>query len=157
MNTNWPLHIKLTRNYVQMAQTIYRNVWESKEIRTLILGILMISICSLLELIFIFFQFELENSVLAFLFTEIELLDGTFTPFLILFHLIIWGILVFCTLVVYAVVREYAGGRMGVLEIIGIILIYAITAFLLFDIWFALYFVGLSALIIGYMYVALVE
>ncbi|MFX0152257.1 MAG: hypothetical protein ACFFAJ_15830, partial [Candidatus Hodarchaeota archaeon] len=97
----------------------------------------------------------LQNSFLFFLYTEIPLFGGTFTPILTLFHLVVWGVGFFSSLVVYAVIREYTGGRTGVLEIIGILLIFIVSSWLIFNEWFALYFIGVSALIIGYMYTAL--
>ncbi|MFX0171258.1 MAG: hypothetical protein ACFE9L_05005 [Candidatus Hodarchaeota archaeon] len=138
-----------------MAETIYRNFWLSEEVRTILLGILMFSICFLLELIFLFFPNELQNSFLFFLYTEIPLFGGTFTPILTLFHLVVWGIGFFSSFIVYAVIREYTGGRTGVLEIIAILLIFVVSSWLIFNEWFALYFVGVSALIIGYMYIVL--
>ncbi|MFX0151061.1 MAG: hypothetical protein ACFFAJ_09795, partial [Candidatus Hodarchaeota archaeon] len=65
-----------------MAESIYRNFWLSEEVRTILLGILMFSICFLMELIFLFFPNELQNSFLFFLYTEIPLFGGTFTPIL---------------------------------------------------------------------------
>ncbi|MFX0125031.1 MAG: hypothetical protein ACFFAE_15475 [Candidatus Hodarchaeota archaeon] len=140
-----------------MAQTLYRNLWVSKEVRTLILGTLILSICALLELLFLFFPVELENSFLEFLFWDFELFGGTFTPLLTVFHLIVWGIMFFSTLMVYAVVREYAGGRTGLLEITGIIVIFAFSSLIIYEVWFALFFVGVSGLIIGYLYLSLAE
>ncbi|UCG89528.1 MAG: hypothetical protein JSU57_03385 [Candidatus Heimdallarchaeota archaeon] len=140
-----------------MAQTLYRNLWASKEVRTLILGTLILSICALLELLFLFFPVELQNSFLGYLFWEIELFDGTFTPLLTLFHLIVWGIMFFSTIMVYTMVREYTGGRTGLLEITGIILIFAVSSLVIYGEWFALYFVGVSALVLGYLYLALTE
>jgi hypothetical protein len=137
-----------------MAESIYQNLWLSKEVRTILLGVLMLSICFLLELIFLFFPNELQTS-LEFLYLEIPLFGGTFTPILTLFHLIIWGIGFFSCLLVYAVIREYAGGRTGVLEIIAILLIFIVSGWLIFNEWFVIFFVGVSALIIVYMYFAL--
>jgi hypothetical protein len=139
-----------------MAQTIYRNLWVSKEVRTLILGTLILSICALLELLFLFFPIELEN-FLEFLFWEFELFDGTFTPLLTVFHLIVWGIMFFSTLMVYTMIREYTGGRTGLLEIAGIIVIFAFSSLIIYEVWFALYFVGVSGLILGYLYLSLAE
>ncbi|MFX1516725.1 MAG: hypothetical protein ACFFC6_10470 [Promethearchaeota archaeon] len=140
-----------------MAETIYRNLWVSKEVRTIILGTLILSICALLELLFLFFPVDLENSVLEFMFWELELFGGTFTPLLTIFHLIIWGIMLFCTLMVYAVLREYTGGRTGLLEIAAIIVIFAFLCLVIYEVWFALYFVGVSGLILGYLYLSLAE
>ncbi len=136
----------------RMAQFLYRNLWVSKEVRTLILGVLMFSICFLLELIFLFFPVDLETSFLEFLFWELELFEGTFTPLLTLLHLIVWGLMFFSVLMVYAMIREYTGGRTGLLEIAGIILIFTVTSLAVFNEWFALYFLGVSGLIIGYLY-----
>ncbi len=139
-----------------MAQTIYRNLWVSKEVRTLILGTLILSICALLELLFLFFPIELEN-YLEFLFWEFELFEGTFTPLLTVFHLIVWGIMFFSTLMVYTMIREYTGGRTGLLEIAGIIVIFAFSSLVIYDVWFGLFFVGVSGLILGYLYLSLAE
>ena len=138
-----------------MAQTLYRNLWASKEVRTSILGALILSICLLLELIFLFFPVELENSFLEFLFWELPLFEGTFTPLLTIFHLVILGVMFFSTLMVYAIVREYTGGRIGLLEIIGIIAIFAVPSMIIFDAWFGMFFLGVASLIIGYLYLAL--
>ena len=140
-----------------MAQTIYRNLWVSKEVRTLILGTLIISICALLELLFLFFPGELEESALELLFWELELFGGTFTPLLTVFHLIVWGIMFFSTVMVYAVIREYAGGRTGLLEIAAIIVFFVFSCLIIYDVWFALYFIGVSGLILGYLYLSLTE
>ena len=139
-----------------MAQTIYRNLWVSKEVRTLILGTLILSTCALLELLFLFFPVELENS-LEFLFWEFDLFGGSFTPLLIVFHLIVWGIMFFSTLMVYTMIREYTGGRTGLLEIAGINVIFAFSSLMIFDVWFGLFFVGVSGLILGYLYLSLAE
>ena len=138
-----------------MAQTLYRNLWASKEVRTLILGTLILSICLLLELIFLFFPVELEDSFLVFLYWELTVFDGIFTPFLTIFHLIIWGVMFFSTLMVYAIIRDYTGGRTGLLEIVAIIAFFAVMSMIIFDAWFALFFLGVASLIIGYMYLAL--
>ncbi|MFX0209366.1 MAG: hypothetical protein ACFFDT_25505 [Candidatus Hodarchaeota archaeon] len=140
-----------------MAQTLYRNLWASEEVRSLILGTLMLSICALLELLFLFFPIELQNSFIGTLFWEFEIFGGTFTPLLTVFHLIVWGLMFFSTLMVYAMVREYTGGRTGLLEITGIILIFAVSSLIIYDAYFALLFVGVSALILGYLYLALAE
>ncbi len=140
-----------------MAQTVYRNLWASEEVRTLILGTLMLSICFLLELLFIFFPVELQNSFLEFIFWEIELFGGTYSILLTVFHLIMWGTMFFSTLMVYTMIREYAGGRTGLLEIAGIILIFTISSLLIYNEWFALFFLGVSGLIMGYIYLTLAE
>ncbi|MHA2223621.1 MAG: hypothetical protein ACXAC8_00200 [Candidatus Hodarchaeales archaeon] len=136
-----------------MAQTLYRNLWVSEEVRTFILGTFLLSICILLELIFIFFPTEIETSILGFLFWEL----GTFTPLLTIFHIIIWEIMFFSTLMDYAVVREYTGGRTGLLEIGVITLLFTLTSGLIFNEWFVLFFLAFSILIIGYMYLALAD
>lgn len=140
-----------------MAQTVYRNLWASEEVRTLILGTLMLSICFLLELLFIFFPDELQNSFLEFIFWELELFGGTYSPLMTVFHLIIWGTMFFSALMVYTLIREYAGGRTGLLEIAGIILIFTISSLLIFNEWFALFFLGVAGLIMGYLYLTLAE
>ena len=96
-----------------MAQYLYRNLWAPKELRTLLLGILMVATGGLLELSFLFFVEEIKNSFLGVLYMEIDLLGGTFTPLLTIFHLVIWGLIFFNTLMVYTVIREYIGARTG--------------------------------------------
>jgi len=139
-----------------MAQTLYRNLWASEEVRTLILGTLMLSICFLLELLFLFFPVDLQN-FLEFLFWEFELFGGTFTPLLTIFHLIVWGIMFFSTLLVYTMIREYTGGRTGLLEIAGITLIFTLSSLIIYNEFFSIFFVGVSALIVGYLYLAIAE
>ena len=56
---------------------------------------------------------------------------------------------------VYAMIREYTGGRTGLLEITGIALVFTISSLVIFNEWFAFYFVGVSGLIVGYLYLAL--
>jgi hypothetical protein len=58
---------------------------------------------------------------------------------------------------VYTVIREYTGGRTGISEIAGIIIILTITTGLIFDEWFALFFLIASSLIIGYLYLVVGE
>jgi hypothetical protein len=58
---------------------------------------------------------------------------------------------------VYAVIREYTGGRTGLLEIAGIIVFFAFSSLIIYEVWFALYFVGVSGLILGYLYLSLAE
>jgi hypothetical protein len=58
---------------------------------------------------------------------------------------------------VYSIIREYTGGRTGLIEIAGIIVILAFSCGLIYDAWFALFFVGVSVVIVGYMYFILVE
>ncbi len=140
-----------------MAETLYRNLWKSKEIRTLILGLLLFSMMFLLELIFLFFPDELQQSFLAFIFSEIPLLGNTLTPIVTILHLIAWGLIFFSSLMVYSIIREYSGGRTGLLEILGIIVILTVLCGLLYDVWFALFFIGVSTAIVGYMFLALAE
>ena len=135
-----------------MAQLLYRNLWAPKELRTLLLGILMLSLGFLLELIFLFFVDGIKNSFLGVLYWELTLLGGTTTPLLIIFHLVVWSIVFFASLMVYTVIREYSGGRTGISEIAGIIIILTITTGLIFDEWFALFFLIASTLITGYLY-----
>ncbi len=135
-----------------MAQLLYRNLWAPKELRTLFLGVLMLSLGFLLELIFLFFVVDIKNSFLGVLYWELTLLGGTTTPLLIIFHLVVWSIVFFASLMVYTVIREYSGGRTGVSEIVGIIIILTITTGLIFDEWFALFFLIASTLITGYLY-----
>ena len=134
-----------------MALYLYRNLWAPKQLRTLLLGVLMVSIGFLLELIFLFFLNDIKNSFLGVLYTEIPFM-GLETPFLTLFHLLVWAMIFFSTLMVYSVIREYTGGRTGMSEIIVIIAIIAITTWLLFDIWFSVFFILLAAGIIVYIY-----
>ncbi|MHA2174425.1 MAG: hypothetical protein ACXABI_06320 [Candidatus Hodarchaeales archaeon] len=136
-----------------MALYLYRNLWAPKQLRTLLLGVLMLSIGFLLELIFLFFLDDIKNSFLGVLYTEISFM-GTQTPLLILFHLLVWGMIFFSTLMVYSVIREYSGGRTGMSEIIGIIAVIAITTWLLFDTWFSVFFILLATGIILYIYLS---
>ena len=140
-----------------MAQLLYRNLWAPKELRTLLLGVFMISLGFLLELIFLFFLDDIKNSFLGVLYWELTLLGGSTMPLLIIFHLIVWSIIFFSTLMVYTVIREYTGGRTGISEIAGIIIILTITVGLIFDEWFALFFLIVSCLIIGYLYLVVGE
>ena len=140
-----------------MAQLLYRNLWAPKELRTLLLGVFMISLGFLLELIFLFFLDDIKNSFLGVLYWELTLLGGSTTPLLTIFHLIVWSIIFFSTLMVYTVIREYTGGRTGISEIAGIIIILTITVGLIFDEWFALFFLIVSCLIIGYLYLVVGE
>ncbi|MHA2167692.1 MAG: hypothetical protein ACXACY_23175 [Candidatus Hodarchaeales archaeon] len=140
-----------------MAQYLYRNLWVPKELRTLLLGILMVSTGGLLELIFLFFVEEIKKSFLGVLYMEIDLLGGTFTPLLTIFHLTVWGVIFFNTLMVYTVIREYIGARTGLTEIGAIILIFAVTTWLLFNEWFAVLFVIISCAIIAYLYLVIGE
>lgn len=135
-----------------MAQYLYRNLWAPRELRTLLLGILMVITGGLLELSFLFFVEDIKNSFLGVLYLEIDLLGGTFTPILTIFHLVVWGVIFFSTLMVYTVIREYIGARTGLTEIGVIILIFAITTWLLFNEWFAVLFVAISCGIIAYLY-----
>jgi hypothetical protein len=111
----------------------------------------MVSIGFLLELIFLFFLDDIKNSFLGVLYTEIPFM-GTDTPLLTLFHLFVWSMIFFSTLMVYSVIREYTGGRTGMSEIIGIIAIIAITTMLLFDMWFSVFFILIATGIILYIY-----
>ncbi|MHA1978310.1 MAG: hypothetical protein ACW98F_15620 [Candidatus Hodarchaeales archaeon] len=140
-----------------MAQLLYRNLWAPRELRTLLLGVLMITLGFLLELIFLFFLEDIRNSFLGVLYWELSLLGGSTTPLLILFHLIIWSVIFFATLMVYTVIREYSGGRTGISEIAGIVIVLTITTGLIFDEWFALFFLIASTLITGYLYLAVGE
>jgi len=140
-----------------MTETLYRNLWKSKEIRTLILGILVLLMMFLLELIFLFFPDDLQQSFLAFIFLEVPLFGNTLTPIVTILHLIVWGLIFFSSLMVYSIIREYSGGRTGLLEILGIIVILTVLCGLLYDVWFALFFIGVSTAIVGYMFLALAE
>ena len=140
-----------------MARTLYTQLWMSKEIRSLILGVLLLSMMFLLELIFLFFPNDLQQSFLAFLFLEFPLLGGTFTPLLTIFHLITWGLMFFSSLIVYSIIREYTGGRTGLIEIAVIIAILAFSCGLIYDAWFALFFISFSIAIVGYMYLILAK
>ncbi len=141
-----------------MAKNLYQNLWVSKEIRTLILGVLTLSMMFLLELIFLFFSDDLKQSIIALLFWEISPpFGGIFTPLLTIFHLIAWGLMFFSSLMVYTVIREYTGGRTGLIEIIGIIAVLTIICGTIYDGWFALFFIGVSVSIIGYIYFLFAE
>ena len=133
-------------------QTLYQNIWVSKENRTLILSILLLLISFLLELTFLFFPDILENTFFPFLLVEIDLFGGTFQPLLYILHLALWGLMFFTTLIVYTSIKAYSGGRTGLLEIGAIILIYAVTAILIFDQWFSLFVIAVDLLLLGYLY-----
>ncbi len=79
------------------------------------------------------------------------------TPIVTILHLIVWGLIFFSSLMVYSIIREYSGGRTGLLEILGIIVILTVLCGLLYDAWFALFFIGVSIAIVGYMFLALAE
>ncbi|MHA1971652.1 MAG: hypothetical protein ACTSW1_01595 [Candidatus Hodarchaeales archaeon] len=136
-------------------QVLYRNLWSPKEIRTLVLSILLLFMSVLLELVFLFFPNILENTFFAFLLIEVDIFGGTFQPLFVFLHLITWSIMFFATLIVYTNVKEYTGGRTGLAEIGAIIATYIIIAYLIFDFWFSLYLFGFYCLIIGYMYLAI--
>ncbi|MHA1969251.1 MAG: hypothetical protein ACW964_15805, partial [Candidatus Hodarchaeales archaeon] len=87
----------------------------------------------------------------------ITLFGGTMTPLLTIFHLIAWGLMFFSSFMVYTIIREYTGGRTGMLEIIGIIAVLTIVCGLIYDAWFALLFIGVSGSIIGYLYIVFAE
>jgi hypothetical protein len=108
-------------------------------------------------MIFLFLPEDLQNSFLSFLYIELDFFGGTYTPLLVAFHLIVWGIMFFSCLMVYAILREYTGGRTGILEIAGIIIVFMVSGWLIFNEWFALYFAGVATLIMGYLYLALAE
>jgi len=111
-----------------MAQFLYRNLWAPKELRTLLIGTLLVSLGFLLELMFLFFLEDIKQSFLGFLYWEMTILDVTYTPLLTLFHLLVWGLIFFSSLMVYTVIREYTGGRTGMSEIIAIIAILAFSS-----------------------------
>ncbi len=140
-----------------MAQTLYQNLWAPKEVRTLIIGSLLFTMCFLLELIFIFFAIELESSIWSFLYFEIELFGGVYTPFLTLVHLALWGMMFFSILLIYSIIREYTGGRTSIIEILVIIAIFVFIGILRFDIFFGLLLTGVTILIFGYMYLTLAK
>jgi hypothetical protein len=117
----------------------------------------MISLGFLLELIFLFFLDEIKNSFLGVLYWELTFLGGTTTPLLTLFHLIVWSIIFFASLMVYTVIKEYSGGRTGITEIAGIVIILTLTTGLIFGEWFALFFLISSCAITGYIYLVVGE
>jgi hypothetical protein len=137
-----------------MAQFLYRNLWAPKELRTLLIGTLLVSLGFLLELMFLFFLDDMKQSFLGFLYWETTILDVTYTPLLTLFHLLVWGMIFFSSLMVYTVIREYTGARTGMSEIIAIVAVLAISTWLLFDEIFAFLFVCICGLIILYLYVS---
>ena len=69
----------------------------------------------------------------------------------------IWGAIFFSTLMVYTVIRESIGARTGLTEIAAMILIFAVTNWLLFNEWFAIFFVIVSCAIVAYLYFAIAE
>ncbi|NHJ00513.1 MAG: hypothetical protein EAX86_00145 [Candidatus Heimdallarchaeota archaeon] len=138
-----------------MAKSLYRNIWVSEQTRTVILGVFILSISFLIEIIFLFFSRDIETTFFGFLFLEVDLFGGTFTPLLILFHLFIWGIMFFSTIVVYAIIREYAGGNMNILEIAGLFIVFFISTLLLFDMWFSVFFTAIAGAIVAYLYFTL--
>jgi len=140
-----------------MAQILYRNLWEPKELRTLLLGVLIVATGVSLELIFLFFVEEIKNSFLGVLYLEIKLFEITLTPLLTIFHMVIWGTIFFSTLMVYTVIRESIGARTGLTEIGAMILIFTIINWLLFSEWFAVFFVIVSSAIVAYLYLAIGE
>ena len=137
-----------------MAKSLYQNIWGPEQVRTIILGIFILSICFLIEVIFLFFSIDIENTLFGFLFWEIELFGSNFTPLLTIFHLFMWGLMFFSTIVVYAVIREYTGGKMNLLEIAGVFIVFFIAIPLIFDVWFSLFFSAIAAAIIVYLYFA---
>ncbi len=140
-----------------MAEFFYRNLWAPKELRTLLLGTLIVSMGFLLELMFLFFLDEIKKTFLGSLYWEMTILEVTYTPLLTLFHLLVWGLIFFSTLMVYTVIREYTGGRTGLTEIVAIIIVLALTTWLIFDELFALLFIGLCGLLIFYLYLSTTE
>jgi hypothetical protein len=111
----------------------------------------------LLELIFLFFNSELQASWLSFLYLEIDLPFGLNRPFEMIFHLIIWGIMFFCSFLAYSVIREYTDARVNLVEILIIGGFFVIVGWLIFEIVFALLLVGVITLILGYLYFSLAE
>lgn len=136
-------------------EPIYRTIWKPREVRALVLSILLITMSMLLELIFLFFAAELKASWLSFLYQEIDLPIGMVTPFETFFHLIIWGIMFFSSFIAYSVIREYMNARVNVIEIVAIGALFALGALLVFDILFVVLFAGVIALILGYMFLSL--
>ena len=106
----------------------------------------------LLELTFLFFPDILENTFFPFLLVEIDLFGGTFQPLLYILHLGLWGLMFLTSLFVYTSIKEYSGGRTGLIEIGAIIFIFAVTAVLIFDQTFALYVVIVDSGLVLYLY-----
>lgn len=136
-------------------KVLYRNLWASREARTLILSSLLLLMSILFELAFLFFPNILENTVFQFILMEVILFDGSFQPLLVLLHLAVWGIMFLSTLIVYTSVKEFSGGRMGLLEIGAILIIFLITSFLIYNQWFTLFLICLYGLILLYLYLSI--
>ncbi|MFW9777913.1 MAG: hypothetical protein ACFFE8_03585 [Candidatus Heimdallarchaeota archaeon] len=136
---------------------IYRTIWQPREVRTLVFSILLVTMAVLLELIFIFFAAELQASWLAFLYIEIDLPIGIIKPFEMFLHLILWGIMFFCSFLAYSVIREYANARVNLVEILVIGGFFVVLGWLIFELVFGLLLAGVIALILGYMYFSLAE
>lgn len=136
---------------------IYRTIWQPREVRTLVFSILLITMAVLLELIFIFFAVELQASWLSFLYIEIDLPIGIIKPFEMFLHLILWGIMFFCSFLAYSVIREYTNARVNLIEILVIGGFFVVLGWLIFELVFGLLLAGVIALILGYMYLSLAE
>jgi len=134
-------------------KVLYRNLWASRDARTLILSSLILIMCVLLELTFLFFPDILENTIFQFIMMEIIFFEGSFQPLLVLLHLVNWGIMFLSTLLVYTSVKEYSGGRTGLLEIGAILITFLVTSILIYDQWFTLFLVCLNGLILLYLYI----
>ena len=138
-----------------MAKSLYRNIWAPEQVRTIVLGVFVATISFLIEVIFLFFPADIKNTIFSFLFFEIELFGGNFTPLLTILHLIVWGVMFFAIIIVYAIIREYAGGIMNLLEIGAVYAVFFISTLLLFDAWFSVFFTAIAAGIVVYFYLAL--
>lgn len=134
-------------------KVLYRNLWASRDARTLILSSLILTMCVLFELSFLFFPDILENTIFQFIMVEIILFEGSFQPLLVLLHLAIWGIMFFSTLLVYTSVKEYSGRRTGLLEIGAILIAFLVTSILIYDQWFTLFLLCLNGFILLYLYI----
>ena len=140
-----------------MIDGLYTKLWKKIEIRTIILATLLTLMGIMIELYFIFFPLEEIKSVAGVLFIEVDLLGNTLTPILTIFHFIISLLIFFNTITIYALIRDYAGGRTGLVEIGGIAAIYALFSLMIFDMWFMIFFLSGVLLLFLYMYLSLSE
>lgn len=140
-----------------MIDGLYNRLWKKIEIRTVILATLLTVMGIMIELYFIFFPLDEIKSIAGFLFIEFEFLGNTLTPLLSIFHLVISLLIFFNTITIYALIRDYAGGRTGLIEIGGIAAIYALFSLMIFDILFMALFISGVLLLFLYMYLSLSE
>ena len=139
-----------------MAMKVYNYVWANSTNRTLIFSFLMIIWSILIELYFIFYPLDLikENIFLGWLYTDVF----GFTPFLDVFHLIIWGIAFFFTWIVYGIVKEIIGLPLAnVTEYIVFVFGYGVFVTIFNGIGDGILFVGVCFIEFLYFFMALRE